>query len=253
MSVVYLEKKTYKKKDLAVKMGIDPTKKNLQRTIETKLKAMGFAVEGYKFTRTEAVILWEPQTAEERLNYLLRTKNIKVENTRDFAIFYYCLMNFDEYQYCPWQTRAELLQENYETTTDWRKLQNWGGMLLDAGMVIKTGKTDKKTWTTFYVDGEKVQEPVDENDEEAVKQKNEYWEMFFEKLNHYKEHPEDISDEDKYGRKLKPSSQAVKDCWRHFGCCYYNCQNFISCAWASDEEEEEIRAIIDAYVESLYE
>lgn len=252
MSVIYLEKKTYKKKDLAVKMGIDPKKANLQRTIETKLKSMGFEAEGYKFTRTEAVILWEPQSAEERLNYLLRSKGIKVENVKDFAIFYYCLMNFEEYQYCPWETRATLLQENYGTTTDHRKLQNWGGMLLNAGMVIKSGKTDKKTWTSFYVDGIKYQEPVDEEDEQAMKTKNEYWERFFERLNHYKEHPEDIMDEDKYGRKLQPSSQATKDCWREFGCCYYNVQNFMSCAWASDDEEEEIRAIIDAYMETLF-
>lgn len=251
MSAIYLEKKTYKKKDLAVKMGIDPKKANLQRTIETKLKSMGFEPDGYKFTRTEAVILWEPQTIEERLNYLLRSKGIRVENTRDFAIFYFCLMNFEEYQYCPWQTRAQLLQENYNTTTDWRKLSDWGRMMLDNGMVIKTGKFDKKVWMSYYVDGKKYQEPLDLDDEEEVKQHKDYWEMFWERTNHYKEHPEDIADTDKYNNKLKPSAQANKDCWRHFGCCYYSCQNFISCAWSSDEEEAEIRAIIDAYMEMI--
>lgn len=251
MSAIYLEKKTYKKKDLAVKMGIDPTKANLQRTIETKLKSMGFEKGGYKFTRTEAIILWEPQSTEERLNYLLRAKNIKVENTRDFTIFYSCLMNFEEYQYCPWQTRAELLKESYGCTTDWRKLQNWGGMLLDAGMVIKTGKTDKKVWTSYYIDGEKHQEEVDMEDEQAAAQYKEYWATFWEKLNHYKEHPEDIIETDKYGRKLKASSQAQKDCWRQFGCCYYSYQNFVRCAWSSDEEEEEIREIVDAYMEMI--
>ena len=205
----------------------------------------------YRYETKKVIFLGEPQSIEDRLNYLLALKGIRVDNPKEFAIFYYCLINFEEYQYCPWETRTKLLRENYGLTTDHRKLQNWCKMLIERGLLSKSGKSDARVWTTFYRDYKKCQEPIDENDKEAIAAKDRYWERFWELTKFYTDNPAAITDTDKRGKPLKPSGQANKDCWREFGCCYYSCQNFIECAWSKDEEEQAIKDIINTYVESI--
>ena len=124
-------------------------------------------------------------------------------------------------------------------------------MLIERGLLSKSGKSDARVWTTFYRDYKKCQEPIDENDKEAIAAKDRYWERFWELTKSYTDNPAAITDTDKRGKPLKPSGQANKDCWREFGCCYYSCQNFIECAWSKDEEEQAIKDIINTYVESI--
>lgn len=123
-------------------------------------------------------------------------------------------------------------------------------MLIERGMLFKSGKSDKKIWTSFYVNGTKHQEPIDENDKEAIAAKDRYWKRCWELTKYYTTNPDAITDKDKQGNFLKPSSQAYKDCWKEFGCCYYSCQNFIECAWSNAEEEQAIKDIINTYVET---
>lgn len=221
---------------------------NYSKAVKSRLNKMGVK---YEYKTKKVRFLEEPQGIEERLQFLLTLKGIKVIEVRDFAIFYYCLINFEEYQYCPWKFRATLLKENYGCQVDDKKLTKWGKMLVDAEMLVKTPVNDKVVWTTYWVDGESYQEPVDMEDEEAVKQKNEYWEMFWKQVEYYTAHPEDIVETDKFNHKVKPSQQASADCRKAFGCCYYSCRNFVSCAWSSDEEEQAIRDIINTYVETV--
>ena len=117
-------------------------------------------------------------------------------------------------------------------------------------MLYKSGKGDKRIWTTFYRDEKKHQEPVDENDKEAIEEMARYWERFWERTKYYTDNPDKITEKDKKGNPLKPSAQASKDCWAEFGHCYYSCQNFVECAWSSDEEEQAIKDIINTYVET---
>jgi len=92
---------------------------NYSKTVKKRLDKMGVE---YRYETKKVIFLGEPQSVEDRLNYLLALKGIRVDNPKEFAIFYYCLINFEEYQYCPWETRARLLRENYGLTTDHRKL-----------------------------------------------------------------------------------------------------------------------------------
>lgn len=92
---------------------------NYSKAVKKRLDKMGMK---YEYKTKKVKFHEEPQSIEDRLNYLLELKGIRVDNPREFAIFYYCLMNFEEYQYCPWETRAELLRENYGLTADHRKL-----------------------------------------------------------------------------------------------------------------------------------
>lgn len=204
----------------------------------------------YEYKAKKVKFLAEPQEIGDRLTYLLELKGIKVNSPKEFAIFYYCLMNFEEYQYCPWETRARLLEENYGIQADSRKLSVWTKKLIDCDMLIKTSKEDKRIWTTFYANGLKYQEPLDMEDKEAIAAKDKYWARFWELKEYYTANPKEISDMDKNGQLLKPSGQALKDCWREFGCCYYSCQNFVQCAWSSDDEEQAIKDIINLYVET---
>lgn len=126
-------------------------------------------------------------------------------------------------------------------------------MLIERGMLFKSGKNDKKIWTSFYVNGTKYQEPIDENDKETIAAKDRYWKRFWELTEYYTTNPAAITDRDKRGNPLKPSGQANKDCWKEFGCCYYSCQNFVECAWSNDEEEQAIKDIINTYVETMEE
>lgn len=221
---------------------------NYSKAVKRRLDKMGVK---YEYKTKKVRFLEEPQGIEERLRYLLDLKGIKVIEVRDFAIFYYCLINFEEYQYCPWRYRAEMLKDVYDCKVDDKKLTRWGKDLIDAGLLFKTTNFDKKVWMTWWDNGESHQEPVDEEDEEAMKQKQEYWELFWEKVDYYTKNPDQITETTKYGKKVKPSAQASADCRKQFGCCYYSCYNFVSCAWASDEEEQAIRDIIDTYVETV--
>ena len=92
---------------------------NYSKTVKKRFDKMGVT---YEYKTKKVKLLEEPQAIEDKLNYLLVLKGIKVENPREFAVFYHCLINFEEYQYCPWETRTKLLRENYGLTTDHRKL-----------------------------------------------------------------------------------------------------------------------------------
>ena len=159
----------------------------------------------YRYETKKVIFLGEPQSIEDRLNYLLALKGIRVDNPKEFAIFYYCLINFEEYPYCPWETRARLLRENYGLTTDHRKLQNWCKMLIERGLLSKSGKSDARVWTTFYRDYKKCQEPIDENDKEAIAAKDRYWERFWELTKFYTDNPAAITDTDKRGKTIRTS------------------------------------------------
>lgn len=220
---------------------------NYSKAVKKRLDKMGVK---YEYKTKKVRFLEEPQGIEQRLKYFLDLKGIKVIEIRDFAIFYYCLINFEEYQYCPWRFRATLLKENYDCKVDERKLANWGKMLIDKGLLYKTSQSDRKIWMTWWDNGESHQEPIDENDEEAMAQKEAYWNRFWERTSYYSQHPEELG-KDKYGRRLKPSAQASADCRGEFGCCYYSCNNFVECAWSNDEEEQATKDIINTYVEEV--
>jgi len=66
---------------------------NYSKAVKKRLDKM---LVKYDYNVKKVKILAEPQAIEDRLTYLLELKGIKVDNPKEFVIFYYCLINFEE-------------------------------------------------------------------------------------------------------------------------------------------------------------
>ena len=92
------------------------------------------------------------------------------------------------------------------------------------------GRQDAQWWTTFFIDGKKYQEPVEDND---IGQVHEYWkthgEVLSQMLAEYK------------GDSKSAWTATNKHMWKKYGCCYYRCK----CLMVNGITVTEISEIID--------
>lgn len=228
---ILIEKKTYTNKELAPLIGVNPQSTHIKRDITNQLTSMGFE-EGEDFSfpkRGMVTILWVPTTPEEKIPYLCRLLGIDTRvDAFNFATFVYCLLEEEDFQYRPWEEKAIWLKDSYGVEVTDRTLRSWTSKLMKQDTLIKD--TDDYTWwTTTTIDGVKIREELDDNDE-SLDEYRKFNAEFFER--------EDVKKMDKKER----GSQWFSEMWGTFGCKFYKCYRFTFGAWNGDILTELIAA-----------
>ena len=239
---IYVEQRTYKLKELAPIIAVDPQNRNLKRAVKTKLNGMGF-IEGQHYSFPEhrngiITILWVPTKAEDKIQYLVRLLGIdKQVDSWSFAVFVYRLLHDKDFNCMPWAEREAYLFDNDEIKVSERTLRKWTSKLIDMDAVIKDDD-DYQWWKTESYEGYKIRTPLDVDDEE-INNYREFCHDFFER--------EDVKKMDKKTRGY----QFFTESWNKFGCKFYKCHAFLFGAWHTEILEELIN-IIDDYVEQKW-
>lgn len=108
-------------------------------------------------------------TPEVQLRSLLiRKLDLDVQvNIKAFAAFFFKLMDDELFLTTPWETRAKQLQQEFGIEVSDKTLRNYNSKLVKQNMMIKED-SQYEYWCSFYVSGEKCQEPVNDTDENDV-------------------------------------------------------------------------------------
>jgi len=147
-------------------------------------------------------------------------RQIKVDN---FACFIYLMLADDTYACMPWAERAHALWEQFDLDISDRALRNWASTLLENDQLHKE-TTERQYWRTSKCDGHTFREPIGLDDPDYI---------------HYKSRQKKLIDE-YMGlglTKSKAWSEAFKQLWREFECCYYACPRFTFNMIAEDAQE----------------
>lgn len=233
---IYVEKRKYKKKEFAEMIGVNPQANNLNRDLKRKLEGMGFSEEDYQLLRTEIIILWVPQTAEEKIPYLCRLMGIDTQvDAFAFTTFVYCLLEEEDFQCRPWEEKAVWLKDCYGIEVAESTLRRWCSKLMKEDTLIKD--TDTYTWwSTTTIDGTKIREELDDDDL-SIEAYRDFNKEFFNR--------EEVKKMDKKTR----GSQWFSEMWATFGCKFYKCYAYTFSPWHGDILQELVN-VGKEYIES---
>lgn len=193
---------------------------NFKRDVEKKLSKWCY---GYRYKDRQGVyILSQPQTPEDRLAEIFyRGIGISVQiDIKQLACFIAAFMDIEGFKSEPWETREPIYNAYYGFDVSERTLRNWCSQLIDCGMIVKDG--DSTRWRTYYADGKKIQEPIEEIDEVEMQS---YFErrtdLFKENRNSALERGFPPIE----ARNLAWKATYIA-LWKEFKCCYYYCKGF---------------------------
>lgn len=226
---VYVEKREYYNKELAALIGLNPEATRLKRDIENKLTNMGFEKgEDFSFPkRGYTVILWIPQTPEEKIPYLCKLMNIDNRTDyKNFSIFIYCLLENSDFQCRPWENKALWLKEVYNIDVTRQTLYNWCNKLMKIDNSLIKDKNTYSYWRTINVNGEKIQ--IELNEEE-IKEYKQFNQAFFS-------NEQNIQLDNK-----KKSQKWFDEMMSTFGGRIYKCYAYTFGAWQGELLEELIK------------
>ena len=144
-------------------------------------------------------------------------------NVHDFACFIYLMLADDTYACMPWAERAHALWEQFDLGISDRALRNWASTLLENDQLHKE-TTERQYWRTSKCDGHTFREPISLDDPDYIRYKNRQKELIDEYMG--------------LGlTKSKAWSNAFKQLWREYECCYYACPRFTFNMIAEDIQE----------------
>ena len=187
---------SYTKLEMAAYANIDIEDKNFAAKLKKKLTQWGYE---YKYSRTKVEITKVPESAEDQLSCLLQKEldlDVRI-NVKYFAIFFYELCYNPTFVSAPWEVRVNILKEKYGIEISRKTLYLWTKKLIEHNYIgEKTGIIT--LWKTYYENGEKQREKVEENEYQT-----------------YAEYRNKIYEQNK-DWKITYSL-----CWKEFNCCYY--------------------------------
>lgn len=231
--------RAYERQEIASILKIKTDSHNFTRDVRNKLTIMGYE---FLLPRGGPVIITkQPDTPEAKLREIMFHRfgldtqigtNGEMENgTKCFACFLYFMMTEPAAQTMPWNERYHLINDWYGVNIVYPTLERWTRRLLDNEIMHQSqGRQDAQWWTTFFIDGKKYQEPVEDND---IGQIHEYWkthgEVLSQMLAEYK------------GDSKSAWTATNKLMWKKYGCCYYRCK----CLMVNGITVTEISEIID--------
>lgn len=237
MQIVYLEKRTYSKQEIAEILDIK-IDKNFKRNVINKLTNLGFIEnEDFLYKRGgDIVILYVPQTYEEKIVYLVRLLGIdKRIDPIAFTTFLYYL-TIDSPNNCnkmPWEERAQWLHDNYNINVSEITLKRWIKKLIDLNIIHKD-TYNFEYWCTVNINGNRYRYIV--TTDEDKQQMSEYWKTY----SLIKKEAKDLFPIDK-----KACGEYVFDkIWQKYHCKYYKCSSFVFNAWENNPIMREIRDLI---------
>ena len=252
-----LEIRAYERQEISVITGIpmvyesgNPNHDFIGR-VRDRLEKWGYSCET---PRGGAVIIThKPETAEDRLKEIMfRLFGLDIQTGTNgemdngatvFACFLHFMMTEQIAQTMPWGERYAWLEENYGVKVAYPCLNHWAKRLLENEIMDKsTGKSDAMWWMTYYIDGEKHREPVDENDPDLLAYKKRHDQIYSNKL-----------------RKTKDDWKSAyastkKEMWQEYKCCYYQCKCLQVNGIISSEIEtvlELVEEIVESHIDKL--
>ena len=216
-----LELRTYPRAEIAEVLSVNlKDSKHFKRNVENKLSKWGY---GYRYTTPAVEIVSKPEAPEERLSEILyRGYGIDVQiQAVQFACFIAAFTDIEGFSSSPWEKREIDYYNYYGYLVVERTMRNWCHQLIERGVIAKFGGSTK--WRTYYADGIKIREPIEDIDEVEM-------ESYFERRI-------DIFNE-KYvlqiesGKQQKEARAAAwkdtyKELWSEFHCCFYYCKCFV--------------------------
>ena len=230
--MVYFEKRKYNKEEIAGILGIKNLKSNFKRSVTTKLANLGFSEEDYIYTPKDVTILWIPQTPNEKIQYLVRLLGVDSQvNVHNFAMFLYGMAVSEDLQTMPWQERSSWMKDNWDIEVDERCLRRWTSKLIELEFFTKE-KREGVWWCTSKVDGQSVRTTV-ESDED-IEYMHQYW------------------DDWRTWRQTMNHKEVFTKLWDKYGCTFYKCPAFLTCAW-NKPIVEELMGVVTVYVQEYWE
>ena len=183
---------------------------------------------GYEYTwhnRRGVTITKKPSTARARLVELMN-RLVGLDKQIDvyaFSCFLFLMLTDGDFVSMPWAERAHALWEQFDLDISDKTLRNWASTLLENDQLHKE-TTERQYWRTIKCDGHTFRVPISLDDPDYI---------------HYKSRQKELIDE-YMGlglTKSKAWSEAFKQLWREFECCYYACPRFTFNMIAEDAQE----------------
>lgn len=214
----------YLTEDLADKLGIKKTT-NMKRDVKKKLENFGYEIAA-KAKNKHTVISNVPTTIEERITEIVmrrfgKTKNF---NARAFSCFLFKITGDKEFQTMPWSERSRVIDEEFGVQVSDDTLSSWAKILLQENIIVKhTDPDNTQYWRTSYYMNEKIQEPVETDEDKVIMQ------AYFDKRREYLEQA-DIDYQKATGEADAKNPNrwklALKKLWSETETCYYPCRRF---------------------------
>lgn len=230
--------KWYSTQELVNILGIKDGK-NFSRDCKKALDSMGVK---YEYNRKKVKVLELPDLTEQKIKNILKLRGFKVDNIKEFAVFFYCLLNLPEYQCMPWEARAELIKENWGIDVDPRRIQNWALKLKNLGVLRQDVLGEKTVWRSYWFDGKHYQEEV--TDPAELVTAKEFWKDFF--------NLQQTVNLQEFSCNRAQSQFIAKKLYSKYQCWYFNCNSIWSCAWDEAEDLHELKVLVNKYVEENF-
>jgi hypothetical protein len=216
-----LELRTYPRAEIAEALSVNlKDSSHFKRNVQNKLSKWGYS---FRYSRAAVEIISKPEAPEGRLSEILyRGYGIDVQvNSIQFACFISAFTDIEDFSSSPWAKREELFYKYYGYCVSERTMRNWCSQLINRGVIMKLGEST--AWRTYFENGKKIREPIEEIDKEEMQ-------------NYYERRSELFKDN--YISELergKPQKEAraeawrntYKDLWAEFQCCFYYCKYFV--------------------------
>lgn len=145
--MIILEQKTYSKEEIFNLFSIDLKDTHGKRKLNQYLKKSFYDYDNSKTKEVRILGFKNPyqaiaETAKELGIY--KNKNFNLES---FSIFFYRMINEEEFCAMPWQTRTQLIQEQNNITINERSCQRWLKKMVNEDIFFKD-TSNKVLWMT---------------------------------------------------------------------------------------------------------
>lgn len=216
-----LEVRVYERQEIAEITGVKQGSHNFIRDVRNRLEKWGYTCETPN--RGPVIITSRPTTAGAKLKeimlrlFKLDTQIAKKDDFRDGTLDFACFLDFmlnEPYaETMPWAMRHTMIKDMYGMDIAEITLRRWASHLIQNDILHKSPfQQDSMWWKTTMVDYNKYQEPVPDDEIDAIPK-------FFQRRAVILQEKLKLHD-----KKSEAWKETYKELWREFGCCYYRCR-----------------------------
>lgn len=196
---------TYTRKEIAELTETDiKDTRHFKRNLINKLENCGYS---YIYSKNKVEITAVPEEPIDKLKEILITEyNFNKQcDFKSIAYFLYALFCYEDFMCMPWRQRAIELNDWLNIKVSESTLHNWKRKLLEKDF-FKVSNIDFSYWCSYYAEGEKYSEMIDETDEKMK--------LF---LQSYLDDKQELLDS---GKSYKDTFEIL---WKTKNICFYKC------------------------------
>lgn len=218
--VEQLEVRTYERQEIEAITGVKIGSHNFIRDVRNRLEKWGYTCETPN--RGPVIITSRPTSARAKLKeIMLRLFKLDIQiakeddfrdGTLDFACFLDFMLNEPYAEMMPWAMRHTMIKDMYGMDIAEITLRRWASHLIQHDILSKSPfRQDSMWWKTTKVDTKKYQEPVPDDEIDAIPQ-------YFQRCSEIFQEKQKTHD-----KKNEAWKETYRKLWGEFGCCYYRC------------------------------